>query len=562
MTSSQDFNFYNNLATSILVLNTDNKIVFKNHSFTKNFGKIKNLNRFANNFLFDVCMLNSENLMDSNPINFALSSKENFTANAIYQKTKEQYFYYLITTFKYNEFKILSFENITTNILYEQAEKKYNFISKQYQSLIETNKQFATLQKQSQAQTVKLAIMHRISNVIRESISIDKIIDSTLRELYNLLGATKIYYVKNKDYSFTIKEVYPEKYKNFIGEQIELPKESLKHIKNKSIEQSSCLKEFINSETSYPTPISRIIVPVSKMHEILGLLIIFTNQKTFDDSQNDVLQSIATQLASAIVQASLFSKLKEQNETLENTLKELKETQLQLINSEKLASLGQLVAGVAHEINTPLGSINANNDLLIKLINKLEETNTNNIFIENMKNITEIDKEAIKRISGIVKSLKRFVRLDEADLQFADINKELDLTLELIKHETKNKITISKEYGKIKEVKCYPNMLNQVFMNILVNACQSIDKEGLIRIKTYIENNKLIVKIKDNGCGIDEKLKNKLFTIGTTTKKIGVGTGLGLAISKKIIEKHNGKIYFESTLSIGTEFTIELPIVD
>lgn len=562
MNNLQDFYFYNNFSTSILILNMDGKVVFKNYAFTKNFGNIKNLNRFSNNFSFDICVLNSENWLDANPINFAIKSKENFTANTIYQKTKEQYFYYLLTTFSHNGYKVFSFENVTTNILYEQAEKKYNFINKQYLSLVETNKQFASLQKQSQAQTVKLAIMHRISNVIRESINIDKIIDSTLRELYNLLGATKIYYVENKDFTFSIKKTFPEKYKNIIGNNIELPIETFNNIKNKNIDHSSCLKEFINSETSYPAPISRIIVPVLKMHEILGLLIIFTNQKSFDDSQNDVLQSIATQLASAIVQASLFSKLKEQNETLEKTLKELKETQLQLINSEKMASLGQLVAGIAHEINTPLGSINANNDLLTKLINKIEETIPNNMYLENIKNLTEIDKEAIKRINGIVKSLKRFVRLDEADLQFANINKELDLTLELIKHETKNKITINKEYGEIKEVKCYPNMLNQVFMNILVNACQSINKTGVITIKTNITDDTLIVKIKDNGCGIDDKLKDKLFTIGTTTKKIGIGTGLGLAISKKIIDKHNGKIYFESTKSQGTEFTIELPIIE
>jgi len=274
------------------------------------------------------------------------------------------------------------------------------------------------------------------------------------------------------------------------------------------------------------------------------------------------LQSIATQLATAIVQASLFSQLKQQNETLENTLNELKETQLQLINSEKMASLGQLVAGVAHEINTPLGAINANNDLLAKLINKLDDTTPQNTIIENIKHLNNIDKEAIKRISGIVKSLKRFVRLDEAELQFADINKELDLTLELIKHETKNKVEIIKNYSDIPAIKCYPNMLNQVFINILVNACQSIENTGKITISTNIIEKNLVIKIKDTGCGIDENLKEKLFTIGTTTKKIGIGTGLGLAISKKIIEKHNGLIYFNSIKNQGSEFIIELPVIN
>ena len=561
MVNSPNFSIYNNFMSPVLVLDKDNKIVFKNILFVKNFGNIKNLERFSNNFSFDICVLDSDDLMEATPINYAIESQENFTANATYQKSKDQYFYYLITAFYDKTYKVLAFKNVTTDILYEKSEKKYNFMRQQYLSLVEANKQFATLQQQSQAQTVKLAIMHRISNVIRESIDLNRIIDSTLRELFNLFGATKVYYAEQQEDGFKIKDVFPEKYNKISGTKIEFTKETLNCIKSKNIEQTSCIKDFINSEENNPIPITRIVIPIYQMHEILGLLIIYTAQKTFDNSQNDVLQSIATQLASAIVQASLFSQIKQKNSTLETTLKELKETQLQLINSEKMASLGQLVAGVAHEINTPLGSINANNDLLTKIINKIEGTETNNAYIENIKNLNNIDKEAIKRISSIVKSLKRFVRLDEAELQLADINRELDLTLELIKHETKNKVEIIKNYGQIDEIKCYPNMLNQVFMNLLVNACQSVETKGTITITTLTENDNLIVKIKDNGCGIDESLKEKLFTIGTTTKKIGVGTGLGLAISKKIIEKHNGKIYFESQKNIGTEFFIELPYI-
>ena len=301
---------------------------------------------------------------------------------------------------------------------------------------------------------------------------------------------------------------------------------------------------------------------MSQLQNILGLLIIYTNRKFYDESQNDVLQSIAAQLGSAIVQASLFAQIKEKNQELEKTLKELKETQLQLINSEKMASLGQLVAGVAHEINTPLGSINANNDILAKLLSKLSDECEDKAILENIKNINKIDKEAIKRISSIVLSLKRFVRLDESDLQFADINKELDLTLELIKHETKNKAEIIKHYGNLPQIKCYPNMLNQVFMNILVNACHSIEKKGSITITTNFENNILAVKIKDNGCGIDDNIKDKIFSAGITTKKNGIGTGLGLAISQKIVEKHNGSISFESKKGKGTEFVIKIPSQD
>ena len=557
-----DFSLYNNFDAAILILDGSNKIVFKNRSFVKNFGNIKNLEKFGNYFSFDICMLDSDNLMEANPVNFAVESNESFCANAVYQKTKEQFFYYLITSFFENKNKILVFKNITTQILFDESEKKYAFIRQQYLTLAEENKQFASLQQKSQAQTVKLALMHRISNVIRESMNLDKIVDSALKELFNLFGAVKVYYAKADGRNFYIKDVYPEKYKEVIGEKADFSPETKKHIRQKEIKASACIKDYLNSTKTYPVQLNRVIVPVSQLQNILGLLVIYTNRKFYDESQNDVLQSIAAQLGSAIVQASLFAQIKEKNQELEKTLKELKETQLQLINSEKMASLGQLVAGVAHEINTPLGSINANNDILAKLLSKLSDECEDKAILENIKNINKIDKEAIKRISSIVLSLKRFVRLDESDLQFADINKELDLTLELIKHETKNKAEIIKHYGNLPQIKCYPNMLNQVFMNILVNACHSIEKKGSITITTNFENNILAVKIKDNGCGIDDNIKDKIFSAGITTKKNGIGTGLGLAISQKIVEKHNGSISFESKKGKGTEFVIKIPSQD
>lgn len=554
-----DFSLYNNFSTAVLILDSSDRVVFKNIQFIKNFGSIKNLEKFSNYFSFDICVLDSENLLSSNPINFAVNSKESFTAEAAYQKSKEQFFYYQITSFFIGDYKLLAFKNTTTDMLYEEAERRYSFLWSNYLKLIEENKKYANLQHSSQAQTVKLALMYRISNVIRESMDINKIIDSSLKELFNLFGALKVYYAKVEDNSFYIEHVYPSKFKSVINESLEFYPDVRRAISAKKIKVNSCIRDYKNSSVTYPSPINRIIVPVTKLHEILGVLIIYTHQKFLEESHGDVLHSIANQLASAIVQASLFLEVKQKNTKLEHTLKELKETQLQLINSEKMASLGQLVAGVAHEINTPLGAINSNNDILNKLIKKLSENKDDKAVLESIESINLTDKEAIRRISGIVQSLKRFVRLDESELQSADINKELDLTLELIKHEIKNKVEIVKNYGDIPLIRCYPNMLNQVFMNILVNACQSIEKKGVITITTEFCENSLKVKIKDNGSGIDEAVKKKLFTAGTTTKKIGIGTGLGLAISQKIIEKHNGKITFESEKGKGTEFVIAIP---
>ena len=546
-----DFSLYNNFFTAVMILDESKRIVFRNFQFLKSFGAVKNLEKFANYFNFDICVLDSENILRANPVTFALMSPENCTAMGVYQKGRNAY--YQISSFSDGEYRVLAFKDITDSTLIENLENRYEKLNMRCAQLEEENRTIADFRQKAQNQAIKMALMHRISNVIRESIDISKIINSTLKELANLFGAIKVYYAKIDGKSYLIENAYPAKFKNAIGEEICFDESTRNSIFSKNITIKPCLKEFSNSKTTFPAPVTRILVPVYRLNSFLGVLIIFTSKP--DDPQNDILQSISAQLASAMVQASLFAQISTKNTELENTLKELKETQLQLINSEKMASLGQLVAGVAHEINTPLASINSNNDILSTLISRLEIPDEK--LLNTFENINKIDKEAIKRINRIVKSLKSFVRLDESDLQDADINKELDLTLELIRHETKNRIKITKNYGEIPLIKCYPNMLNQVFMNILINACHSIENTGEITISTEFEDENLVVKIKDTGAGIDESIKDKLFNAGTTTKKIG--TGLGLAISKKIIEKHNGTITFTTEKNLGTEFVVKIP---
>ena len=310
-------------------------------------------------------------------------------------------------------------------------------------------------------------------------------------------------------------------------------------------------------------------MPVIKSSEVLGIIVIFTPKKEIGEIEKELLVGISGQISSAIFQVILFNQVTKKKEELEETIKELKETQLQLINAEKMASLGQLIASVAHEINTPLASISANNEIAKKIYDNSPEN------IEILKDLNSIDHEAIKRINNLVQSLKRFVRLDEMVQQEADINQELDLTLDLLKHKTKKGIKIDKKYGEIPLVKCYPNMLNQVFLNILMNAIQSIEKKiqkigeygASIEITTKMQDDKLIVSIKDNGFGIDEKDRKKIFYSCFTTKKVGEGTGLGLAICKKIIEKHKGEISFNCKKSdktkpdtYCTEFCIVIPL--
>ena len=299
--------------------------------------------------------------------------------------------------------------------------------------------------------------------------------------------------------------------------------------------------------------VQRVVLPIYHLNKLLGIIVLSTKQKTKLDDTLEVLNGVSSQLGNAIIQAELYQKNEKMVKDLPKTLEELKDTQLKLIISEKMASLGQLVAGVAHEINTPVASIKSNNEITKKIIAQIKDAD----ICELLQEINEIDTEAIARINRLVVSLRKFVRLDEAELQEADINKEIDLTLDLIRHETKNRIEIIKNYSKLPPIKCYPNMLNQVFMNILVNATHAIKEKGTITIDTNYKNNNLLVKIKDTGCGIKEP--DKIFFAGYTTKGVGVGTGLGLAISQKIIEKHNGKITVKTKLNEGSEFTITIP---
>lgn len=265
--------------------------------------------------------------------------------------------------------------------------------------------------------------------------------------------------------------------------------------------------------------------------------------------------------------------LQRKNEELQQTLQELKKTQEQLILNEKMVSLGNLVAGVAHEVNNPIGAVNSSADVSKRCIANLKKTLAESTSLDELTHDAKFQKSlkllednnevtslAGQRIAKIVRSLKNFARLDEAEYQKANIHEGLDNTLTLIHHKIKNRIQVVKDYRPIPEIDCYPNQLNQVFMNILVNAADAIPDKGTITISTYVENDQVVVKISDDGKGIAPEHLDKIFSPGFTTKGVGVGTGLGLSISYNIIQKHHGKITVESEVGKGTTFTIYLPV--
>jgi PAS domain S-box-containing protein len=251
--------------------------------------------------------------------------------------------------------------------------------------------------------------------------------------------------------------------------------------------------------------------------------------------------------------------------------KELKETQIQLIQSEKMASLGMLVAGIAHEINTPIGAVNSMHDTLVRSMEKLKGTlksidECQYEVSDELKSIFKIVDDANRvidsgtdRVMTIVRRLRSFARLDEAELKRSDIHEGLEDTLTIIHHEIKHKATIVRDYGQIPAIPCYSGPLNQVFLNLLINANQAFKDKGEIKIKTYMDRDRVFIEISDNGIGIAADNLRHIFDPGFTTKGVGVGTGLGLSICYQIIQDHRGDIRAESEPGKGSRFIISLP---
>ena len=276
----------------------------------------------------------------------------------------------------------------------------------------------------------------------------------------------------------------------------------------------------------------------------------------------------------------------EKNEQLEEALNRAEEMQTHLILTEKMASLGQITAGVAHEIKNPLGFIKGNisplkrdvTDLLL-LLEKYEavvrEQNLQDRFpeIETLKNEMDFDEtvseihllmkgiqEGAGRTTQIVKSLGNFSRMDDEQIATGNIHEGIDSTLTLLSSEIGAGITIKKEYGDLPDIECFPGKLNQVFMNILSNAIQAIDGKGEISIETALEDKNVVISVRDSGKGMPGEVRKRIFEPFFTTKKMGKGSGLGLAISYNIITQHHGKISVDSEPGEGTEFIIAIPV--
>lgn len=253
-------------------------------------------------------------------------------------------------------------------------------------------------------------------------------------------------------------------------------------------------------------------------------------------------------------------------------LQQLRETQARLIQSEKMASLGSLVAGVAHEINTPLGSIQSNADVAQRAVELIREWVSHwaateagvmdgslTQALKSLDDTSTMTKRAVERIVTIVTSLRNFARLDEASVQRADLHVGIDSTLTLLHHELGRRIHVRRNYGSVPEIECASGQLNQAFMNLLVNAIQAIDGEGTITITTYQKGKSAVLEFSDTGRGIRAEDLDRIFDPGFTTKGVGTGLGLGLATVYRIIQEHGGSIHVISEPGKGATFTVRLP---
>jgi two-component system NtrC family sensor kinase len=313
-----------------------------------------------------------------------------------------------------------------------------------------------------------------------------------------------------------------------------------------------------------------LLVPVLFGVDLLGLVAVGRKHSgerlSADDRQ--LLLTLANQSSIAIENAKAFDEIAKLNETLEARVdertQELRATQAQLMQSEKMRTLGQLVAGVAHELNNPIGFVHANLKLLDEYVAKLarqqEQGDDTGKTRDAIQKLLARSREGTERVTKIVADLRAFSRMDQGELAEADLNDEIERTLTLMEPRCKNCIEVTRDFGTLPPVRCHAGQLNQAFLNLLMNACDAIGDTGRIAVRTRAENGHVRLEFEDSGPGIPRDVRDRVFEPFFTTKPVGKGTGLGLSLTHGIIERHGGRIWVESEEGRGTRFLIELPI--
>jgi two-component system NtrC family sensor kinase len=258
---------------------------------------------------------------------------------------------------------------------------------------------------------------------------------------------------------------------------------------------------------------------------------------------------------------------------LDRLREELEIANRKLAEAHKMASLGRLSAGIVHEINTPIGSIFSNNEVILRSLEKVRGLLKEAIdagtappqksldILEIITGLNEVDKLACERISGVIRSLKTLARVSGQEVRKTDVNELIGHTLKLARTVFRQRVTFELEPADVPEVECYPGLLGQVLLNLIVNGAQAIEEEGRIVVRTALEDDGIRISVSDTGRGIRPEDQGRIFQAGFSTKPIGEGTGIGLSLSREIIEDtHGGSIRFESEPGRGTTFHIRIPL--
>jgi two-component system, NtrC family, sensor kinase len=241
-----------------------------------------------------------------------------------------------------------------------------------------------------------------------------------------------------------------------------------------------------------------------------------------------------------------------------------------LVSQARLATIGMFVAGIAHEINTPMGALTSNHDVLHRALGKLQDILADEIvepheleevrrIVRAVNDILQVNEMAVARVGALVRSLRDFGRIDNAPVDFADLHQGLDGTLAILAHQLRH-VTVDRDYGEMPAVECRPEQINQVFMNLLVNAAQATPEGGHIIVRTSASAAEATVQVVDTGRGIEPQHMDRIFEPGFTTKDARIGMGLGLLISRQIVEAHGGRIGVDSQPGRGATFTVRLPL--